>query len=169
MILIPRDKVKVYLNDEMVAEVFGRGSFNRTIILNEGKNDIRIAAEDVSRNRTELAEQIFLDTVKPIITITEPAQQVFNRFEPPRPPNQNQEISVAAVRYNQSIRGLVIDPEPTSKIKRITVNGKEIKPNSDGTFETEINLTKGENRLSIYVEDLAGNITRDNSRVIRVR
>jgi hypothetical protein len=165
--LTPKDKVKVFLNDELVTEVFGRGSFNRTIILNEGKNEIKIRAEDLSGNVYETAEQIFLDTVKPIITITEPPQQVASRFEPPRPPDQN--LSAAAVRYTQQIRGLVIDPEPSSKIKRIAINGKEVKPNSDGSFETEIEIGKGENRLSIYAEDIAGNIARDNSRVIWVR
>ena len=91
--LTPRDKVKVYLNDDLVAEVEGRGSFNRTIILNEGRNDIRISAVDLSGNRIEIAEQLFLDTVKPIITVTEPAQPVLNRFEPPRPPGRdNQQV-----------------------------------------------------------------------------
>lgn len=163
----PRDKVKVYLNGEMVAEVFGRGSFNRTIILNEGKNELRIYAEDLSGNRAEIADQLFLDTVKPIITVTEPAQQVYTRFEPPRPPAGD--LTTVAPRYSQIVRGLVIDPEPSSQLKRVTVNGKEIKPNPDGTFETEIILERGENRLSFYAEDLAGNITRDNSRVIWVR
>jgi septum formation inhibitor MinC len=172
--LTPRDKVKVYLNDDMVAEVEGRGSFNRTIILNEGRNDIRISAVDLSGNRIEIAEQLFLDTVKPIITVTEPAQPVLNRFEPPRPPQRdNQQVtdlsSVDAERFKQVIRGLIIDPEPSSKIKRISVNGQEIKVNSDGTFETGIALRRGENRLSFYVEDMAGNITQDNSRVIWVR
>ena len=172
--LTPRDKVRVFLNDDMVAEVEGRGSFNRTIILNEGRNDIRISAVDRSGNRLDMAEQLFLDTVKPIITITEPAQTVLNRFEPPRPPirvePQVQDISSLDIqRFRQVIRGLVIDPEPSSQIKRISVNGKEIKVNSDGTFETEIALKRGENRLSLNVEDLAGNITQDNSRVIWVR
>ena len=172
--LTPRDKVKVYLNDDMVAEVEGRGSFNRTIILNEGRNDIRISAVDLSGNRIEIAEQLFLDTVKPIITVTEPAQPLLNRFEPPRPPQRdNQQVtdlsSVDAERFKQVIRGLIIDPEPSSKIKRISVNGQEIKVNSDGTFETGIALRRGENRLSFYVEDMAGNITQDNSRVIWVR
>ena len=55
------------------------------------------------------------------------------------------------------------------------VNGQEIKPNNDGSFEAKIFLKralsgrKGENRLSFIVEDLAGNILRDNSRVIIVQ
>ena len=172
--LTPRDKIKVYLNDDMVAEVEGRGSFNRTIILNEGRNDIRISAVDLSGNRVEIDEQLFLDTVKPIITITEPAQPVSNRFEPPKPPTRdNQQVSdlnrADADRFKQVVRGLVIDPEPSSKIKRISVNGQDIKVNSDGTFETVVMLRRGENRLSLYVEDLAGNMTQDNSRVIWIR
>jgi hypothetical protein len=172
--LTPRDKVKVYLNDDLVAEVEGRGSFNRTIILNEGRNDIRISAVDLSGNRTEIAEQLFLDTVKPIITITEPVQPVLSRFEPPPPPRRdNQQISdvsnLDAERFKQVIRGLIIDPEPSSKIKRISINGQEIKVNSDGTFESAVALRRGENRLFLHVEDLAGNITQDNSRVIWIR
>ena len=48
------------------------------------------------------------------------------------------------------------------------INGKEIQPNSDGSFETEIALERGETRLQIVAEDMAGNITRDNSRRIIV-
>jgi uncharacterized protein YfaP (DUF2135 family) len=158
----PGDKVKVYINSEEVAEVQGRGSFNRTIILNEGQNTITVRAVDRSDNNREMSQSLFLDTVKPILTITEPADPVYIRFDPPPPPNATQ------TRIEQSIRGVVIDPEPSSGIKRMLVNGKEIQPNSDGTFDTILLLERGENRLNFYVEDLAGNIHRDNSRVIRV-
>ena len=163
----PMDKVKVYINDELVAEVSGRGSFNRTIILKEGKNNIILRAVDRSGNVTEKAEQIFLDTVKPIVTITQPAQEVVTRFEPPLPPDRARDF--ATERFNQVVRGIIIDPEPSSKIKRFGINGKEIRPNSDGTFEAIINLRRGENRLSVFAEDVAGNIYRDDSRKILVR
>lgn len=169
----PKDKVKVYINNELITEVMGQGSFNRTIILKEGKNNIRISAVDFSGNRSEKAQQIVLDTVKPIVTVTEPAQQVFTRFEPARPPEAGYRFSKE--RFRQVIRGVVIDPSPSSGIKRITVNGTEVKPHTDGSFETEILLTRGitgqpgENRLIFYVEDMAGNITRDKSHVIFIR
>jgi len=163
----PLDKVKVYFNGDEVAEVRGRGTFNRTLILHEGRNDIKIAAIDLSKNSTELAERIFLDTVKPIITITEPAQPNFFRLEPPAPPDRIN--SARGERFAQSIRGVIIDPQPSSNLKRILINGKEIQPNTDGSFQTEIFLTRGENRLQIFTEDLAGNITRDNTRRIIIR
>lgn len=169
----PGDRVKVYINDEFITEVIGQGSFNRTIILNEGPNTIRVVAEDLSGNRTVLAEKIFLDTVKPILTVTEPAQPVFVRFEPPRPPGEK--INFGEEKFVQIIRGVVIDPEPSSGIKRVIVNGQEIKPNNDGSFEAKIflkralNGRKVDNRLSFIIEDLAGNILRDNSRVIIVQ
>lgn len=165
----PQDKVKVYINNELITEVQGQGSFNRTIILNEGKNNIKVQAVDFSKNSTEMAQQLFLDTVKPILTITEPAQPVFIRLEPPRPPGED--YAVQNQRFTQIIRGLVIDPSPSSGIKRIMVNGKEIQPRSDGSFETEIEVKRNppENRLSFVVEDMAGNIIRDNSRMIIVR
>jgi len=169
----PKDKIKVFLNAEMVSEAAGQSTFNRTIILKEGRNTIQLAAADRSGNRTERAEQIFLDTVKPIITVTEPAQQVKVRFEPPKPPSGN--YSFAKERFRQVVRGIIIDPAPSSGLKRIVVQGKEIKPNTDGSFETEIVLTRGakgqpgENRIIFYAEDMAGNITRDNSHVIYIR
>ncbi len=169
----PGDRVKIYINDEFITEVIGQGSFNRTIILNEGANTLRIVAEDLSGNRTVLAEKIFLDTVKPILTITEPAQPVFVRFEPPRPPSEK--INFGKEKFVQIIRGVVIDPEPSSGIKRVIVNGQEIKPNNDGSFEAKIFLKRAvsgrkvDNRLSFIVEDVAGNILRDNSRVIIVQ
>ncbi len=169
----PGDRVKLYINDELVTEVTGQGSFNRTIILKEGKNTIRVVAEDLSGNRTVLVEQIFLDTVKPILTVTEPAQPVYVRFEPPRPPNEH--TPFAQERFKQVIRGIVIDPQPSSGIKRVLVNGQEIRPNNDGSFEATIFLKRAaagrrsENRLSFIVEDMAGNILRDNSRVIIIQ
>jgi len=158
----PGDKVKIYINNEEVAEILGRGSFNRTVILNDGKNVISVVARDRSGNTTEISQPLFLDTVKPILTITEPAQDIFYVYQPPPPP------TVGSLASEQNIRGVVIDPEPSSGIKRIIVNGKEIKPNSDGSFETTVPLQKGENRLNFMVEDLAGNILRDNSKVVRV-
>jgi len=161
----PLDKVKVFINGDEIAEIRGRGSFNRTVILNEGRNVINIEARDFSNNTDNISEQIFLDTVKPIITITEPANPNFVRLEPPAPPGQRNDRE----RFRQIIRGVIIDPEPSSGIKRLIVNGKEIQLNSDGSFETEIFLTRSENRLQFLAEDLAGNITRDNSRRIIVR
>ncbi len=160
--LTPNDKIKVRMNGEELTEVDGRGSFNRTVILQEGKNIIRVVATDRSGNSKEFVQQLFLDTVKPILTITEPAAPTHVRFEPPPPP------TVTDFRVEQTIRGLIVDPEPSSGIKRISINGKEIKPNSDGSFETTIFINRGLNNLSFVVEDLAGNVTRDNTRRIRV-
>ena len=163
----PLDKVTVYLNDEMVVQVQGRGSFNRTIILKEGENIIHIRAVDLANNTTEVTQRLFLDTVKPIITMTEPAQPVYVRFEPPPPPGQETDLS--RQRFTQIIRGLIIDPKPSSGIKSITINGQDVKPNVDGSFEMKITLRRGENRLNIVAEDLAGNIRRSNNRIIRVQ
>jgi len=161
----PLDKIRVTINGDEVANVRGRGSFNKTVILQEGANTIRIVAQDLSKNSSEKTEQIFLDTVKPVITVTEPAQPNFIRLEPPRPPLQQRGDN----RFVQIVRGVIIDPAPSSGLKRLVVNGKEIKPNSDGSFEAEIILKRGENRLIILVEDLAGNIARDANRRIIVR
>ena len=160
--LTPGDRIKVYINKEEVVEVIGRGSFNRTVILNEGKNDIRVVAKDRSGNTTEISQRLFLDTVKPILTVTEPAQQIHYRFEPPAPP------TVTSVRREQVVRGVIIDPQPSSGLKRVLVNGKEIKPRSDGSFMTTIPLVRGDNRLNFEVEDMAGNIYRNNTRLVRV-
>lgn len=157
----PEDRVKVYVNNEEVAEIFARGSFNTTVILDEGENTITVSAKDRSGNTTEIAQNLFLDTVNPILTITNPPEQIHTRYEPPPPPTGESIIE-------QEIEGIVIDPEPSSGIKRILVNGKEIKPKSDGSFNTIIRLQRGETRLEFIVEDLAGNTLRDNTRSIRV-
>ena len=163
----PLDKIKVTINGEEIIEVRQRGSFNRTIILKEGRNDINIVATDLSNNQIQKVERIFLDTVKPIITVTEPAQPNFVRFEPP--PNPDRFDRADKERFRQVIRGVIIDPQPSSGLKRIVINGQEIRPNTDGSFETEIILQRGDNRLTFYAEDLAGNIARDNTRRIFIR
>jgi hypothetical protein len=160
--LTPGDKITVFINQEEVTQVLGRGSFNRTVVLKEGLNQIRVVARDRSGNTTEIAQGLFLDTVKPILTVTEPAELRHIRPEPPPPPGVRQ------VRREKTIRGLVVDPQPSSGIKRLTLNGKEIKPNSDGSFAVTIPLRRGDNRLNFMIEDLAGNILRDNSRVIHI-
>ncbi len=158
----PDDKIKIYVNGDEILEVMGGGSFNRTIILKEGQNNISVSTKDRSGNTSEIVQNLFLDTVKPILTVTEPAQQVYNRLEPKRPPGM--EID----KFQQTIRGVIIDPEPSSGIKRISVNGKEIQPNSDGSFETTIMVRRGNNNLNFIVEDLAGNILRDNTKKIKI-
>jgi len=158
----PQDKVKVFINDEEVLETDGTGSFNRTIILEEGQNNIVVRAQDRSQNTTESIQSIFLDTVKPILTITDPPVPNYVRYEPPAPP------TLDITQFEQIIRGIIIDPEPTSGIKSLSVNGKEIQPNSDGTFETVIFIERGITQLNFIIEDLSGNILRDNSRSIRV-
>jgi hypothetical protein len=157
----PDDKVNVFINNEEVAEVFGRGSFNTTVILNEGPNTISVVAEDRSGNTTEMVQNLFLDTVKPILTVTSPPEKIHMRYEPPPPPSG---ISI----IEQEIQGVIIDPEPSSGIKRILVNGTELKPRSDGSFQTVLRIQRGETRLEFIVEDLAGNVLRDNTRSIRV-
>lgn len=162
----PLDKVKVFYNGNEVAEVRGRGSFNRTVILQEGKNKINIRAIDLAKNSVEMSENIFLDTVKPIITITEPAQVNTIISQPPPHPGGN---FLKKKGLRQIIRGVIIDPQPSSKLKRVMINGKEIKPNSDGSFEIEVFLKRGEHRLEIMAEDISGNITRDTKRRIMIR
>jgi uncharacterized protein YfaP (DUF2135 family) len=163
----PVDKVKVIINGDEIAEIVGRGSFNRTIILQEGRNEIRVNAFDLANNSVEMSESIFLDTVKPIITITEPASTSAERIVPPAPPDR---INTGrSERFTQIVRGVIIDPEPSSGLKRILINGKEVLPSSDGSFQTEIQLERGQNVFQIYAEDMAGNINRDNSRRIFIR
>jgi hypothetical protein len=157
----PEDKVKVFVNTEEVTEIFGRGSFNTTVVLNEGPNIISVMAKDRSGNVSEIAQNLFLDTAKPILTVTNPPEKIHVRYEPPPPPSGTPIIE-------QEIEGIVLDPEPSSGIKRIMINGKDIKPRSDGSFSTAIRLQRGETRLEIIVEDLAGNTVRDNTRSIRV-
>lgn len=163
----PQDKVRVFINGEIVADVEGRGSFNRTIILNEGKNTIQLRAVDRSENVVEKSEVLFLDTVKPIITITQPANPNFLRNEPPSPPDKF--INLKDQRFTQEIRGIIIDPEPSSGLKSILINGQPVKPRTDGSFEADIQLVRGENRILIQAEDLAGNIVRETNRVITIR
>jgi len=163
----PQDKVRVFINGEIVADVEGRGSFNRTIILNEGKNTIQFRAVDRSENVVEKSDVLFLDTVKPIVTITQPANPNFLRNEPPSPPDKF--INLKDQRFTQEIRGIIIDPEPSSGLKGILINGQPVKPRNDGSFEADIQLVRGENRILIQAEDLAGNIVRESNRVITIR
>jgi hypothetical protein len=60
----------------------------------------------------------------------------------------------------------VVDPEPSSGMAGLTINGIDIPVEDDGSFTGDVILRLGVNRLIIVCRDRAGNEYRDETRVV---
>ena len=103
----------------------------------EGSNTIVVKAQDKAGNTTTETENLFLDTNKPKLTILsgrEPFALGFSNTDKPPPPPKSKQIK-------RIVRGFIIDPTPSSGIKRIIINGREVALKSDNSFETRLTVS----------------------------
>lgn len=127
-----------YLNKEKVIEkdVKNKNSFNLKIeSLKEGNNDFYLEGFDEKNNLIKKTQNynIFYKKKKPKIEIEEPQ----DNFQ------TNKDHIV--------IKGKT---EPETMIK---INDLPVVVDALGKFETEINLSEGENKIKIFASDIAGN------------
>ncbi|UCD84060.1 MAG: hypothetical protein JSU92_12355 [Deltaproteobacteria bacterium] len=94
-------------------------------------------------------EDEVMDTIDPIITITEPADGI--TFE-----------------YTVVVRGTVSDPEHSSGIDYVLVNGIVAQGTTDWAISIS-GLTQGPNTVEATVWDEAGNTDTDKVRAIRIK
>jgi WD40 repeat protein len=121
-------------------QVQADGTFDGTVNLTDGTNDLVVMAIDNADNYCNVTQQVVLDTKKPTVEITAPA-------------STNTETV--------TVEGKVND---TYGIDRVYVNGKEVTPGADGKFTAEVTLMVkgGPNKISVTAIDWAGNIeTKD--------
>jgi len=171
----PNDEIYVFVNGESVTKIQKQGGFRHNINLIEGVNQVTVTAQDKAGNVATVAEELFLDSNKPRVQITSGVHPISlglsNSELPPRHPKFKS--------FKRSIRGYLIDSEPSSGIKRVLVNGQEVRLRSDNSFEinfriplNEIEELKRANRpyiIKVEAEDLAGNVFRDQSIRIKIR
>jgi len=108
------------------------GQFSYTILLKEGTNRIVARAIDKIGNTYEVVRNVFLDTMPPALTVTNPIDQ--------------QVVSSAKL----NVEGL------TDLNAVITINGNVV-PIEAGAFKKAVTLKEGLNRIVILATDLAGN------------
>jgi len=126
------DKVKVNGHE---IDVGGTGEFSTEIDVDEGDAEIRIVARDTLGHETVTNRRIVRDATGPAMTISEPGDGTV--------------VKAAKV----TVRGRVQDPHPGP----VTVNGREVKLDESGWFETDVELKDGRNVIRIVSRDSVGN------------
>jgi hypothetical protein len=162
-------KLFLKINNENV-DISGT-TFRYTFYLSDGKNKISVVATDEAGNMASQELQFFYDRMAPHIVITRPAAGV-NMINFVGPPDNS------SVEKTFTVSGFVQDPDPSSGIESVTINGQAVKLQNDGSFEYVVNAFQGQKivggknysiNLTIDVKDRAGNETIDNSRTIDLK
>ncbi len=126
----------IKINDNLV-EVNKDGTINFNFLLKEGENKIKI----ISSNGKELIVErnVILDTLSPEIFLSIPGQYY------------NEYLNIEGYVKDEGISGI--------KDFSIIINGKKIELSRSLTFRDSILLKEGENKITLMVEDNAGNKT----------
>jgi hypothetical protein len=138
----PGATVEVFLNGSSKAKlvVEKNGEFSSSkITLTSGRNEIMAQAIDSAGNASQNSAKmiIYYDLSAPKLTISEPPDGSDYYGE------ENQ-IKIAGI---------------TEEGAAVTINGRLIVINQDGSFETTLNLKEGGNPIKIVATDQAGNQT----------
>jgi hypothetical protein len=133
------DADQVYVNGK---RVLGTGDLEAVVMLGEGSNSITIRAIDSLWNEVSTTIDVHVDTVAPVLEITEPIATRFKTNDP------------AIV-----VRGLVRDVDLEGIT--VSVDGNEATVTTDGRFHHLLILDEdGTQLVEVIARDRAGNIAR---------
>lgn len=108
--------------------------------LSDGSHTVTINCSDNDGNRaTEKSTTFTVDTVPPVLNVTSPDDGLIT----------NKSTVVVAGTTNDS----------TSSPVTLTVNGNTVSVGSDGSFNTTVTLSEGENIITIEAVDKAGKVS----------
>ena len=128
-----------------VGAVVSNNTFGATIQLSEGQNTISVIATN-SAGSTAKTLQVILDTVPPLVAITQPADATKTK------------------QTTVTVTGTVSD---NRGISSIVVNSHASTANEDSTFTHNVTLDEGNNTITAQATDVAGNITAASVIVVR--
>jgi uncharacterized protein YfaP (DUF2135 family) len=131
---------QVTVNNKKVKTDSG-GSFSTSVPLDAGENRLTVVAKDSAgkEDRRELSvTRLAKVFAPPVLNVTSPSE-----------PMQSVPFETDKIAVGGSVKG----GEGASKI---TVNDKEVKTNSDGSFTTSIILHTGDNEVTVKVKDSGG-------------
>ncbi|MFQ5909617.1 MAG: S8 family serine peptidase [Thermoplasmata archaeon] len=126
----------------ILALVSGTGDFSVDISLFEGANWIDVSSLDEAGNENRTVLLVILDTNAPSLVVLSPEDGLYTNSDP---------ISVEG----QTEPGAVVE-----------VNGLPVSPQPDGSFQTSVGLTEGENIVSVLARDSAGNEVSEERTVV---
>ena len=110
----------------------GWWDFSELFPLQEGPNNITIKAQDLAGNRGSVVVHVTLDTVPPVLSITDPLD---------------------GSTTTSAVINMVGTAEPGANL---TLNGAPVD-DTDGSFSITVNLVLGKNTFNMTARDAAGN------------
>ena len=135
--------VQLFLRGISVKEIVTNsdGEFQfKNIHIREGNNEIYTIARDDQGNTSDKSTTwtVIMDSTAPILNLDAPndGDKFFDKDSP---------VTVSG---------------KTGENVNLRINNRLVMVNSDGSFETKISLTEGDNEIEIVVKDEAGNETR---------
>ncbi|PYZ96232.1 hypothetical protein CR205_17895 [Alteribacter lacisalsi] len=138
--------VVIYNNGEEAVTVSADEelTFEAAVELAEGENVLTASGmRDGDTSDPSAPVTVVKDTEAPELTLSSPLEGLVTN---------NPELTVS---------GVVTDDNPD----QLQVNGTDVTADEDGSFETVVTLTEGENTITVTAVDLAGNVT-DKARTV---
>jgi len=132
--------VKVYVNNQAAGEAQSvDNAFTINVPLTEGENIINATAT-IATGETDPSEPVTVvkDTAVPVLEVNAPAEGFVT----------NREVV--------DVSGRVID----NYLAKLIVNGNEVLPQQDGSFNTSVIVVNGINVITVEAIDKAGNTTK---------
>lgn len=115
-------------------------TYTPAAVLTDGTHTLKINASDYDGNAATQKQVTFkVDTVPPTLSVASPAAGLITN---------NKTLTVSGTT-----------DDVTSKPVTITVNGKSVTVGSNGTFSTTVELTEGDNTITVIAKDAAGKTT----------
>ena len=114
-------------------------SYVPNVSLSDGNHTLKFSCEDNDGNSTETSILIKIDTVPPTLNVSNPSKDINTNVTP------------------IEIKGRTNDT--TSSPVTVTVNGKNATVDSNGDFTANVDLSLGNNEITIIAKDGAGKTT----------
>lgn len=143
----PLSKVELYIDNELksLIQTDSEGKFTESSFsLNLGINNIYAVTvnDDDKKSLPSKTIKLLYSNEKPLLEITEPADNAQINGGDEQSSSSNKKVKVVGKT----------DPDNS-----VTVNGATIIVNSDGNFQTELNINDGDNTITIISSNSYGN------------
>lgn len=144
---VDKDTIKLYIDNTKVSGTINASlsgnvytcSYIPTTALSDGSHTLRFECYDNDGNKGETSITIAIDTVPPVLNVSSPTD--------------NLKTNVATVTVSGTTNDISSSPVT------LKVNGQNVTVNANGAFSTTVNLTNGENTITVVATDGAGKST----------
>lgn len=138
----PDHQIVIMVNGQEQSRVLTTpdGTFVADVTLTEGQNSLNSYSIDKDQNESKTGQDyiVTLDTEKPALTVTEPADGA----------------TISTKDHLISVKGT------TDAGTKVYINDRVIFPSADGSFFTQQSVVDGKNEITVKAVDEAGNETQ---------